>query len=54
MPTGLVLHINYIKFSNYYILYCCVVVALTAISEWHERLAFLQGLLLDASLRRVS
>ena len=41
------LHINYIKFSNYYILYCCVVVALTAISEWHERLAFLQGLLLD-------
>lgn len=40
-------HINYIKFSNYYILYCCVVIALTAISEWHERLAFLQGLLLD-------
>jgi diguanylate cyclase (GGDEF)-like protein len=41
------LHINYIKFANYYILYCCVVAALTAISEWHERLAFLQGLLLD-------
>lgn len=41
------LPINYAKFANYYILYCCVVVALTAISEWHERLAFAQGLLLD-------
>lgn len=39
--------INFAKFSNYYILYCLVVMALTAISEWHERLAFLQGLLLD-------
>lgn len=39
--------INYAKFSNYYILYCCVVLALTTISEWHERLAFLQSLLLD-------
>lgn len=39
--------INHAKFSNYYILYCCVVLALTAISEWHERLAFLQSLLLD-------
>lgn len=41
------LSINYAKFSNYYILYSCVVIALTAISEWHERLAFLQSLLLD-------
>lgn len=41
------LPVNYAKFSNYYVLYCCVVVALTAISEWHERLAFLQSLLLD-------
>ncbi|MFO1390846.1 MAG: diguanylate cyclase [Agitococcus sp.] len=41
------LPINYVKFSNYYILYGCVVAALTAISEWHERLAFLQSLLLD-------
>lgn len=39
--------VNYIKFSNYYVLYSCVVVALTAIGEWHERLAFLQELLLD-------
>lgn len=39
--------IDYAKFSNYYILYCCVVLTLTAISEWHERLAFLQRLLLD-------
>jgi diguanylate cyclase (GGDEF)-like protein len=41
------LPINYAKFYNYYGLYACVVVALVAISEWHERLAFLQGLLLD-------
>lgn len=41
------LSVNYVKFSNYYILYSCVVIALTAISEWHERLAFLQSLLLD-------
>lgn len=39
--------INYAKFENYYILYACVVAALVAISEWHERLAFLQELLLD-------
>ncbi|PTQ87549.1 GGDEF domain-containing protein [Agitococcus lubricus] len=38
---------NYIKFSNYYILYSAVVVILAAITEWHERLAFLQSILLD-------
>lgn len=38
---------DYAKFCNYYILYCCVTVALSAISEWHERLAFLQSLLID-------
>lgn len=41
------LDFEYAKFSNYYILYCCVTVALSAISEWHERLAFLQSLLID-------
>ena len=38
--------INYSKFSNYYIVYSLVVMALAAISEWHERIAFLQSLLL--------
>ncbi len=38
--------IIYEKFINYYIVYSMVVVALAAISEWHERIAFLQSLLL--------
>jgi diguanylate cyclase (GGDEF)-like protein len=38
--------INHSKFSNYYIVYSLVVMALAAISEWHERIAFLQSLLL--------
>lgn len=38
--------IIYAKFSNYYIVYSLVVVGLAAISEWHERIAFLQSLLL--------
>ena len=38
--------IIYAKFSNYYIVYSLVVMALAAISEWHERIAFLQSLLL--------
>lgn len=41
------INFDYAKFSNYYILYCCVIITLAAITEWHERLAFLQGLLLD-------
>ena len=40
------LPIIYAKFSNYYIVYSLVVMALAAISEWHERIAFLQSLLL--------
>lgn len=38
--------IIYEKFANYFIVYSMVVVALAAISEWHERIAFLQSLLL--------
>lgn len=47
------LSINYAKFSNYYILYSCVVIALTAISEWHERLAFFTKFIIRSSIFRI-